>query len=137
MIEWAERRLKRWKTQLSLDGELSDEALSKGVQNPMSKTDFTSESEAGTGIEFASLFSASLYAIFVVAVSALMLVLNAVLCLSAHTAILLFGPESITQNPEIAPRASQMFYFIAPVVLMVLEWNLLDRLFRLFDKDKV
>ena len=80
--------------------------------------------------------SATLYAAFIVGVSAMMLILNAVLCLSAHSAFTLIAPDSITMNPEIAPRASQMFYFIAPVILMVLEWTLLDRLFRLFNKNE-
>ncbi len=102
----------------------------------MPKTEISTESEPRPGSELEGIVSATCYAIFVVGVSALMLVLNAVMCLSAHTALTLFGPEFITKNPEIAPRASQMFYFIAPVVLMVLEWTLLDRLFRLFNKDE-
>ena len=103
----------------------------------MPKTALSTESEPRPGSDISGVVSATIYAIFVVGVSALMLVLNAVMCLSAHTAFTLFGPEFITKNPEIAPRASQMFYFIAPVVLMVLEWTLLDRLFRLFNKDEI
>ena len=76
-----------------------------------------------------------MYATYVVTMSAMMLVLNSVLCLSAHSALTLFGPEWLTENPTIYPRASQMFYFLAPVALMVLEWNLLDRIQRLFDKE--
>jgi hypothetical protein len=68
-------------------------------------------------------------------ISGMMLVLNAILCLSAHSAILLFGPEWLTKNPIVAPRAGQLFFFIVPVALMVLEWNLLDRLGNLFRRD--
>jgi hypothetical protein len=102
----------------------------------MTTANFPSEAKRRTGSTLRNFTWAALYACFVVGVSALMLILNAVLCLSALTAITLFGPEFITNNPEIAPRASQMFYFIAPVLLMVLEWTLLDRLFRLFDKSE-
>ena len=65
-----------------------------------------------------------------------MLILNSVLCLSAHSALTLFGPEWLTKNPVLQPRASQMFYFLAPVVLMVVEWNLLDRIQRLFSAEE-
>ena len=77
-----------------------------------------------------------LYATYVVIVSAMMLILNSIMCLSAHSALTLFGPEWLTKNPTIYPRASQMFYFLAPVVLMVLEWNLLDRIQRLFNSEQ-
>ena len=80
--------------------------------------------------------SSLLYATYVVVMSAMMLVLNSVMCLSAHSALTLFGPEWLTENPTIYPRASQMFYFLAPVVLMVLEWKLLDRIQRLFNKEE-
>lgn len=91
--------------------------------------------------ESQSMLSAALpscmYATFVVGVSAMMLILNSVLCLSAHSALTLFGPEWLIKNPTIEPRASQMFYFLAPVVLMVLEWNLLDRIQRLFSAERL
>ncbi len=77
-----------------------------------------------------------LFATYVVIVSAMMLIVNALMCLSAHSALTLFGPEWLTKNPNIYPRASQMFYFLAPVVLMVLEWNLLDRIQRLFNSEQ-
>ena len=83
-----------------------------------------------------SAFSSCAYASYVVGVSALMLILNSVLCLSAHSALTLFGPEWLMKNPTIQPRASQMFYFLAPVILMVLEWNLLDRIQRLFRAEQ-
>lgn len=80
--------------------------------------------------------SSLLYATYVVGVSAMMLIVNSIMCLSAHSALTLFGPEWLTKNPTIYPRASQMFYFLAPVVLMVLEWNLLDRIQRLFNSEQ-
>ncbi len=85
---------------------------------------------------YSTAISSGAYAAYVVGVSALMLVLNSVLCLSAHSALTLFGPEWLTRNPAVQPRASQMFYFLAPVVLMVLEWNLLDRIQRLFSAEQ-
>lgn len=83
-----------------------------------------------------SAISNGAYAAYVVGMSALMLILNSVLCLSAHSALTLFGPEWLTKNPSVQPRASQLFYFLAPVVLMVLEWNLLDRIQRLFSAEQ-
>lgn len=83
-----------------------------------------------------SAISSGLYATYVVGVSALMLILNSVLCLSAHSALTLFGPEWLTNNPAVQPQASQMFYFLAPVLLMVVEWNLLDRIQRLFSTEQ-
>jgi hypothetical protein len=85
---------------------------------------------------FISAISSIAYATYVVAVSALMLILNSVLCLSAHSVLTLFGPEWLTKNPAVQPRASQLFYFLAPVVLMVVEWNLLDRIHRLFSAEQ-
>ncbi len=85
---------------------------------------------------FLPAVSAITYAVYVVVMSAMMLVLNSVLCLSAHSALTLFGPEWLTKNPTVFPRASQMFYFLAPVVLMVLEWNLIDRIQRLFNNEQ-
>jgi hypothetical protein len=83
-----------------------------------------------------SAISSCMYAAYVVGVSALMLILNSVLCLSAHSALSLFGPEWLMKNPVVQPRASQMFYFLAPVILMVVEWNLLDRIQRLFSAEQ-
>ena len=83
-----------------------------------------------------SALASCTYAAYVVGVSALMLILNSVLCLSAHSALSLFGPEWLMKNPVVQPRASQMFYFLAPVVLMLVEWNLLDRIQRLFSAEQ-
>ncbi|MDX1926038.1 MAG: hypothetical protein SFV81_05945 [Pirellulaceae bacterium] len=101
----------------------------------MSKSDATNSSPQPQSA-YASAISSTLYATYVVGISALMLVLNSVLCLSAHSALTLFGPEWLTKNPALQPRASQMFYFLAPVVLMVVEWNLLDRIQRLFSAEQ-
>ncbi len=95
-----------------------------------------SRTQAPTQSMFVAALSSSAYATYIVGMSALMLILNSVLCLSAHSAFTLFGPEWLTKNPAVQPRASQMFYFLAPVVLMVVEWNLLDRIQRLFNADK-
>lgn len=76
------------------------------------------------------------YAVYVMILSGMMLVLNAVLCLSAHSAFEQFGPDELTKNAVVAPRAGQLFFFIVPVLLLVLEWNLLDRLGNLFRRDE-
>ncbi len=70
--------------------------------------------------------SGCLYAVFVIALSGGMLLVNAFLCLTIYAAL----PK--VQSEDIAARIGQMFFFIAPVVLMVVEWNLLDRVQRLF-----
>jgi hypothetical protein len=99
------------------------------------KSDSTHSSPKPQSMLSSSLASCA-YATHVVVVSAMMLILNSVLCLSAHSALTLFGPEWLTKNPVVQPGASQMFYFIAPVVLMVVEWNLLDRIQRLFSAEQ-
>ena len=70
--------------------------------------------------------SGCLYASVVVAVSAGLLFLNALLCLSIYAVL----PKQGDQN--MIARAGQMFFFVAPIVLLVIEWNLLDRIQRLF-----
>jgi hypothetical protein len=100
------------------------------------KSEVTNSSLPQSQSMFSSTVSSLAYATYVVGVSALMLILNSVLCLSAHSALTLFGPEWLTKDPTVQPRASQMFYFLAPVVLMVIEWNLLDRIHRLFSTEQ-
>lgn len=73
-----------------------------------------------------SALSGCSYAIFVIGVSAVMLLVNALFCLAIYSAL----PKS--GNEQIASRIGQLFYFIVPVLLMIVEWNVLDRLGRLF-----
>lgn len=79
--------------------------------------------------QLAGALSGSLYVLFVVCLSGGMMLVNAFLCLTIYAAIP--KPES----KEIADRAGQMFFFVVPVLLMLLEWNLLDRVQRLFSKQ--
>lgn len=73
-----------------------------------------------------SALSGCLYASFVVTVSVSFLLMNALLCLTIYGAI----PKS--ESDEAVARIGQLFFFIAPVMLLLVEWNLLDRLQRLF-----
>lgn len=75
-----------------------------------------------------SAFSGCMYATFVIGVSAALLLMNALLCLTVFSAMPQFS------NAEIAARVGQVFYFIAPVILLIVEWNLIDRLQRLFSR---
>ena len=75
----------------------------------------------------ANSLSGMLYAVFVVAMSGMMLFMNAILCLTIYSALPKYN------NEQIASRIGQLFFFIVPVMLMVVEWNLLDRLQRLFQ----
>lgn len=70
--------------------------------------------------------SGCLYVTFVVAVSAGFMLVNALLCVTIYSAIPKGGDD------EVFARGGQLFFFIAPVVLLLVEWNLLDRLQRLF-----
>lgn len=73
--------------------------------------------------------SGCLYATFVIALSGGMLFVNAFLCLTIYAAL----PR--VQSEDLAARIGQMFFFVAPVALMVVEWNLLDRVQRLFRQQ--
>jgi len=72
--------------------------------------------------------SGCLYATFVIVLSGGMLFVNAFLCLTIYAAL----PR--VQSEDLAARIGQMFFFVAPVALMVVEWNLLDRVQRLFSQ---
>lgn len=89
---------------------------------PESQPEFSAERSV------ANAFSGCLYAAFVVAASASMLLVNALLCLTIYAALPRYG------NEDVASRIGQMFFFIAPVFLLIVEWNLLDRLQRLFRR---
>ncbi|HBE69088.1 MAG TPA: hypothetical protein DDW52_13140 [Planctomycetaceae bacterium] len=69
-----------------------------------------------------------MYAGFVIGVSVCMLLANAVVCLTVNSALPEYAP------PEIQARVGQFFYFTAPVVLMVLQWHLIDRVGRMFAR---
>lgn len=73
-----------------------------------------------------SALSGCFYAFFVVALSVLLLLMNSSLCYAMYTAI--YGDD----KDEMTARLGQLFFFIAPLVLLIIEWNLLDRLQRLF-----
>lgn len=75
-----------------------------------------------------SALSGCLYATFVVSVSVGLLLVNALLCLTIYAAIPKSGNEALTS------RLGQLFFFIAPVLLLLVQWNLLDRLQRLFSR---
>lgn len=85
-----------------------------------------SEADALTERPVASALSGCLYAVFVISMSGGMLLINAFLCLTIYAAL----PK--VESEEISSRIGQMFFFVAPVLLMVVEWNLLDRVQRLF-----
>ncbi len=89
----------------------------------MSKND-PSESLAERPV--ASAASGCLYAAYVVLLSAGLLFLNALFCLTIYAALPKNGDE------QIVSRIGQMFFFIAPILLLIVEWNLLDRVQRLF-----
>lgn len=74
-----------------------------------------------------SALSGCLYVAFVVIVSVGLLLINALLCLTIYGAIPKSGSE------ELSARMGQLFFFVAPVLLLIVEWNLLDRLHRLFS----
>lgn len=75
-----------------------------------------------------SALSGCLYAAFVVSVSVGLLLVNALLCLTIYGAIPKSGSEALIS------RLGQLFFFIAPVLLLIVQWNLLDRLQRLFSR---
>jgi hypothetical protein len=77
---------------------------------------------------FASMLSGCMYAAFVIAFSCGMLAVNAFLCTAFYAAL----PKH--ESVEISSRVGQLYYFIVPIVLLVVEWNLLDRVQRLFQR---
>jgi glycine cleavage system regulatory protein len=76
-----------------------------------------------------SALSGCLYATFVVSVSVSLLLVNALLCLTIYGAIPKSGSEALTS------RLGQLFFFVAPILLLLVQWNLLDRLQRLFNRQ--
>lgn len=74
------------------------------------------------------------FLLLILVVTTGMLIVNAVVCLSVHSAFMMFGPSVIVDNASLAPYIGQLFYFLVPVLLTIIQWNLLDRLNRLFRK---
>ncbi len=74
-----------------------------------------------------SALSGCLYAAFVVSVSVGLLLVNALLCLTIYAAIPKSGNEALTS------RLGQLFFLVVPVLLLFVQWNLPDRLQRLFS----
>ncbi len=75
-----------------------------------------------------SALSGCMYAAFVISASVAMLLVNAFVCLTAYSALPEYAP------PEVTARVGQFFYFTAPVILMVVQWNLIDRVSRIFAR---
>lgn len=93
-------------------------------------TPSSSETDSFTDRPIASALSGCMYAGFVIAASVAMLLINAFVCLTAYSALPEYAP------PEITSRIGQFFYFTAPVILMVVQWNLIDRVGRIFTKTE-
>lgn len=93
----------------------------------MEPSSIADETDSFTDRPFASALSGFFYATFVISISIAMLLVNALLCLTIYSAIPDYGPG------ELSARVGQFFYFVAPVVLMVLEWHLIDRVRRMFS----
>ena len=77
-----------------------------------------------------SVVSGCLYAVIVVALSGGMLFLNALFCLAIYSLLPKVGDE------QIASRIGQMIFFVLPLVMLLLEWHLIDRIQRLFRSDQ-
>ncbi|QDV21861.1 hypothetical protein [Aureliella helgolandensis] len=92
------------------------------------------DSKAALGDSFTerpitSALSGCIYAAFVILVSSGMMLVNALFCLTIYSSLPSLG------SPAISQRIGQLFYFIMPVALMIIEWNSIDRLTRLFHHE--
>lgn len=76
-----------------------------------------------------SVASGCLYAAYVVALSAGLLFINALVCLG------IFSQLPLPEDEQIASRVGQLMFFVIPLVMLLVEWNLLDRLQRLFRSE--
>ncbi|MCA9132145.1 MAG: hypothetical protein KDA45_03290 [Planctomycetales bacterium] len=88
--------------------------------------DATNDRETAAQRSRRSTVSGCFYALLVIAISVAMLMVNALLCLTIYAAIPKSGDE------QVVARIGQLFFFVAPVLLVIVEWDLLDRLQRLF-----
>ncbi|RMF44648.1 MAG: hypothetical protein D6753_02020 [Planctomycetota bacterium] len=77
-----------------------------------------------------SAVSAMLYAAYVVAVSSVLLFLNALFALT------LFAMLPKSESSELMPRVGQFFYFVVPLLLLIVEWHALDRIHRMFSDPR-
>lgn len=73
-----------------------------------------------------SAASGCLYATYVIVVSGGLLFVNAIFCLTV------FASLPVDHDDQVVARAAQMGFFIVPIVLLLVEWNLYDRVRRLF-----
>ncbi|GIW98831.1 MAG: hypothetical protein KatS3mg111_2164 [Pirellulaceae bacterium] len=72
--------------------------------------------------------SGCLYAVYVIALSTALLLVNAIFALT------LFSVVPKPASKELAARVGQFVYFVVPLILLILEWHLIDRIYRLFDR---
>lgn len=105
--------------------------FSKRTSQPSEMSDV----ENASGDEPSSLatsLSGCAYLLMLLSVTTCMLIINAIVCLSIHSAFMSLGPAWIVDNATLAPHVGQLFFFLVPVLLTIIQWNLLDRLDRLF-----
>jgi hypothetical protein len=106
------------------------DSVSKGEQAENGQNG-SSGDEPGS---LATALSGCAYLIFVLLVTTCMLITNAIVCLSIHSAVMSLGPRWLAKDKTLAPHIGQLFFFLAPVLLTIIQWNLLDRLDRLFRR---
>ena len=81
----------------------------------------------------ATSLSGCLYLLVVLSITTGMLIVNAIVCLSIHSAFMNMGSQPLADS-TLAPHLGQLFFFLVPILLTVIQWNLLDRLDRLFRR---
>lgn len=81
----------------------------------------------------ATSLSGCAYLLVVLSITTGMLIVNAIVCLSIHSAFMSMNPGGL-DNSTLAPHLGQLFFFLVPILLTVIQWNLLDRLDRLFRR---
>ncbi len=78
----------------------------------------------------AHLASGCLYAFYIVALSGFMLFFNALVCLAVYSTIPKMAEE------QIMSRIGQLIFFTLPLIMLLVEWHLLDRVQRLFRRNQ-
>ncbi|MEM7558846.1 MAG: hypothetical protein AAF394_06970 [Planctomycetota bacterium] len=73
-----------------------------------------------------SVVSGCMYAVMVVVVSGGMLFLNTLFCIA------IYGLIPKVANEQVASGVGQLMFFSVPLILLVVEWHLVDRIQRLF-----
>ena len=81
----------------------------------------------------ATSLSGCAYLLMVLSITTGMLIVNAIVCLSIHSAIMRMSSEWLGEAP-LAPHLGQLFFFLVPILLTIIQWDLLDRLDRLFRR---